>query len=66
MDFLDKKLGPFRVRGWGLALNMIANAIALYGLSQVLQTNTGYFYLGFGGALTIICIAVLATPARDE
>jgi len=33
MEWLDRPLGPLRVRAWGLLLNMLANAVALFGLA---------------------------------
>ena len=61
---LEKKLGPMRLRAWVLILNMIANAIALYGLSQVLAVQGGWFLLTTGSLLTIVCICICARPAE--
>jgi membrane-associated phospholipid phosphatase len=47
-------------------LNMIANAIALYGLSRVLAGQGGWSLLIFGAALTVICIGVCARPADSN
>jgi hypothetical protein len=61
---LEKTVGPLRLRTWGLVLNMIANGIALYGLSRVLAGEGGWPILIVGAALTVICIAVCAKPAK--
>jgi len=57
-------MGPLRVRAWGLIGNFIANAVALYGLANYLQSGTGVFSMALGGGLTLLFLLVLATPAR--
>ena len=61
---LEKKAGPMRLRAWGLILNMIANGIALYGLSRVLAGQDGWPLLTTGSLLTLLCIAICARPAE--
>ena len=61
---LETKVGPMRLRAWALILNMIANAIALYGLSRVLVEQGGWTLLTTGSLLTILCIAICARPAE--
>ena len=63
---LERKIGPMRIRAWGLVLNMIANAIALYGLSRVLTGQGGWPMLILGVVLTVICIGVCAKPADSN
>tara|TARA_R110000787_G_scaffold107484_1_gene215409 strand:- start:173 stop:352 length:180 start_codon:yes stop_codon:yes gene_type:complete len=41
MDWIDRPLGPMRIRAWGLLANMGANATALYGLQQVIRYGSG-------------------------
>ncbi|MEM7662110.1 MAG: hypothetical protein AAF292_07660 [Pseudomonadota bacterium] len=60
---LEQKLGPLRIRAWGLLLNFIANAAALYGLSQVLSDNGGHALMIGGIVLTVAIVAVLAIPS---
>ena len=62
---LDRKIGPMRLRGWGLLANFAFNATALYGLAGVLGGSGGLLPLIGGVAGTVLCIAVLATPSRD-
>jgi len=64
VEWLDRPLGPLRVRGWGLLGNFIANAVALYGLASYLQSGTGVVSMVLGGGLTVLFLLVLATPAR--
>lgn len=53
------------MRTWGLILNMLANIVALYGLSQVLAGDGGWPVLLLGVICTIILIGVCAIPTRD-
>ncbi len=62
---LEKKVGPLRLRAWGLVVNMLANAMALFGLSQVLTGQGGWPLLVLGAALTVACIAICARPAES-
>lgn len=64
MEWLDRPLGPLRVRAWGLLLNMLANAVALYGLQAVLRDGSGQLVLTAGVAASIGLIAILAVPSR--
>ena len=61
---LETKVGPMRLRAWALILNMIANAIALYGLSRVLVEQGGWALLTTGCLLTLLCIAICARPTE--
>lgn len=62
---LERRLGPMRLRAWGLAANFLANLVGLYGLSRVLAGSGGWFPLYAGALGTVICIAVLARPAGN-
>lgn len=61
---LERYHGPFRLRTWGLILNFLCNALALYGLTRVLAGEGGEAVLTVGGIGTLTCIAVLARPSR--
>lgn len=62
---LERRIGPWSGRVWGLALNLVANAVALWGVSSVMRTGSGWSWIVVGGAATVACIAVLARPARS-
>ncbi|MEQ8802907.1 MAG: hypothetical protein RLP45_12795 [Haliea sp.] len=64
MDWIDRPLGPMRVRAWGLLANMGANATALYGLQQVLRDGSGQVTLAVGVILSLVLIALIAVPSR--
>ncbi len=59
---LERKLGPMRLRAWGLVINFAANVTALYGLSLVLGGRDGWTWLVTGIIGTVLCIAILALP----
>ena len=63
---VDRKIGPMRLRAWGLVVNLFANAAALYGLSLVLADRPGWPLLIGGAAVTALCMGVCAIPARGE
>lgn len=63
---LEKKLGPMRLRAWGLLANFLANVIALYGLSAVLGDRGGVYWLASGVIGTLVCLAILSRPARRQ
>ena len=54
---LEQKLGPFRLRAYGLMLNFLANILALYGLARVLSGTGGHGFLACGVIFTAICRA---------
>jgi len=62
---MDRKLGPWRLRVWGLALNLLGNAIALFGIVRVVRGGSPWL-LVLGAAVTIVCVAALALPARGD
>lgn len=64
MDWIDRPLGPMRIRAWGLLANMGANATALYGLQQVLRDGSGQVTLAVGVVLSLVLIALIAVPSR--
>ena len=62
---LDKRLGFWSLRVWGLVLNLVGNALAIYGAVGLLKSSTHLAYLIIGCALTLLCILTLARPSRD-
>ncbi len=64
MDWLDRSVGPLRVRAWGLIGNFLANALALYGLAGYLRSGEGAGAMAAGAGLTLLFILLLATPSR--
>ena len=63
---LERRLGPWSGRAWGLILNLVANAVGLWGISLVMRTGSGWAWILIGGATTVACISVLARPARSR
>lgn len=63
---LDRKIGPLKLRAWGLILNFFANGITLFGLSKVLQGQGGQTLLYVGIVFTVILLLGLAFPSRDD
>lgn len=59
---LNRRLGPFSLRVWGLILNFIGNALAVYGAIGVFRDGNRMALLVIGIALTLICILILAKP----
>ncbi|MDE2664051.1 MAG: hypothetical protein OXI39_13735 [Gemmatimonadota bacterium] len=62
---LERRAGPWSGRVWGLLLNLVANAVALWGVSSVMRTGDGWTWVAVGCAATVVCIAVLARPSRS-
>lgn len=61
---IDRRVGPFSGRVWGLVLNLAANALALYGLVGFLRDGTHVVLLIVGAVCTLACVLVLAQPSR--
>lgn len=61
---LERRYGIWPLRVWGLIVNLIANALALYGLVGFLRDGTHLVPLILGGFLTLACILILAIPSR--
>lgn len=61
---LDGGLGSLPVRAWGLILNFIGNALAVYGAIGFMQDGSRLPILVIGVGLTVICLLVLAKPSR--
>ncbi len=62
---LDRRYGIWSGRVWGLIVNLMANALALYGLVGFLRDGTHLVYLIVGALVTVACILILAMPAAD-
>jgi hypothetical protein len=60
---LDKKIGLWPLRVWGLVLNFIGNAVAIYGAIGFIRDGSRLALLIFGVMITLTCILVLAKPA---
>ena len=61
---LDKKLGPWPLRVWGLVLNFIGNAVAIYGALGFIRDGSRLSMLIIGVVITLTCILVLAKPSE--
>ncbi len=61
---LEKKIGPLKLRAWGLIINFIANAVALYGLAIYFNESGSAFTMILGISLTVITILVVSIPSQ--
>lgn len=55
-----------RLRVWGLAVNFLANVAALWGISSIVRTGSGWPWAVGGGAVTLLCVLALAIPDKRE
>ena len=62
---LERRLGPLPARAWGLILNFIGNALAIYGALGVLRDGSRWPFLAIGLGLTVLCILLLAKPSGN-
>ncbi|MDE2752346.1 MAG: hypothetical protein OXI83_07205 [Gemmatimonadota bacterium] len=62
---LKRRIGPWSGRVWGLVLNLVANAVTLWGVSLLLRTGSGWHWIVIGGVATAVCMAALALPDRS-
>jgi hypothetical protein len=60
---LDRRYGPFTGRVWALMVNLLANALALYGLAGYLREGTHLPHLVVGLGITAVCVLWLAKPS---
>ena len=63
---IDMKAGPWPFRVWGLIINLVGNALALYGISRFLRDGFGLLIMIAGLIITAACILILAMPSADE
>lgn len=61
---LDKKIGPLTIRVWGLVLNFIGNAVAIYGAIGFIRNGSRLPLMILGIVITLTCILVLAKPTE--
>ena len=61
---LDRRYGIWSGRVWGLVVNLLANAVALYGLVGFIRDGTHLVPLVMGVLVTITCVLLLAIPSR--
>ena len=61
----DRMIGPWRLRVWGLILNFIGNAMALFGIVAYVEEGAVGLLIA-GSLITVACIAVLSIPSRNE
>ena len=60
---LEKRIGPWPIRVWGLVINFIGNAVAIYGAIGFMRDGSRLPLLVIGIAITLTCIFLLAKPA---
>lgn len=60
---MDRKLGPWRLRLWGLIANLVGNALALFGIVRVVRGGSPALLIA-GGLITVACVAALSIPSR--
>ncbi|MEE2635975.1 MAG: hypothetical protein VYE68_01925 [Acidobacteriota bacterium] len=63
---LDTRVGPCSLRAWGLVLNFMGNAIALYGVAGVIRDGSRWPLLIAGLVVTVACVLVLAIPDTEN
>lgn len=59
---LDRRLGPLPLRAWGLIVNFIGNALAIYGAIGIIRDGSRLPILIIGAGLTVFCLLLLAKP----
>jgi hypothetical protein len=57
------KMKSWRV--WGLIVNFIGNATAIYGLAGWVRDGSRLPVFLIGIVITVVCILLLAKPSRD-
>lgn len=55
-----------RLRVWGLAVNLLANLAALWGISSIVRTGSGWPWAVGGGVVTLVCVLALAIPDKGD
>lgn len=61
---MDRRLGPWPARVWGLILNFVGNALAIYGAIGYIRDSSRLPCLIIGAAITLVCLLFLAIPSR--
>jgi len=62
---LEKRIGPWSLRVWGLIANFVGNALALYGAAGVIRDGSRWPLLVLGLIITVGCLLALAVPTPD-
>ena len=62
---LNGRLWLLPVRAWGLILNFIGNALAIYGAIGFIRDGSRLSILIIGAGLTLVCLLVLAIPSKS-
>jgi len=60
---LDRRLGLWPLRVWGLILNFVGNALAIYGAIGFIRDGSRLPLLVIGGGITVACLLLLAKPS---
>lgn len=63
---LERRLGPFPLRIWGLTVNFVANGLMLYGAAGYLSDGSRLPLLGLGSFITIACLVLLSKPSKGQ
>jgi len=61
---MDRTLGRWRLRVWGLVVNLIGNGLALFGVVRVMRGGSPWLAV-LGIAITVCCFAALSIPSRS-
>ncbi|MFC1514028.1 hypothetical protein ACFL5P_03350 [candidate division KSB1 bacterium] len=61
---LNKRIGFWSLRVWGLILNFAGNALAIYGAVGFINNSSRLPILLTGCGITLFCILILAQPVR--
>jgi hypothetical protein len=61
---LGNKIGCWPLRVWGLVLNFVGNAIAIYGAMGFIRDGSRMVLMITGLVITLTCILVLAKPSE--
>ena len=62
---LSQRFGICSLRVWGLVLNFIGNALAIYGAVGFIGSGSRLIVLIIGCCVTLACILILALPNKD-
>jgi hypothetical protein len=66
MEFLQKKIGPFSGRMWGLVLNFIANGLAIHGAVRYMIRNESPVEMIVGIVSTVVICMVISVPDKSK
>jgi hypothetical protein len=63
---LERRVGGWPLRVWGLVVNLIGNGLAIYGALGLIRDGSRMPHFTIGAGLTIICILLLAKPSQRD